>query len=366
MTLAIYFTKRFFVSFIRVFLAIGLLVLLFDFITNLNRLNGLESPVKNAFSLSFLRTTTYLSLAMPLIMMLSSLAFSVGLARNNEFIVSRASGLSALKSLLSVMFSAFIVGIVSIFFLDPIAGRMINSYEQKVNMLNNAKHPTILINDNGYWMRQTTLNGNQIIKASSASNNGKILHNLSIFNYNLNGNIVNRIFAKTGFLKPNEFILTQGVRWTDEKTLSNPKTGSQAFNFFRIPTDITPTQLLEGYAGPETISPWNMNKQIIKVKLSGFSILKYESKQMEQYARPFLFIIMILIGCVFTLKNVRKNNLGLSVVSAVIFGFSLHFFQNFSITLGRSGEIPLIIATWSPILSAGLVTIALFLHYEDG
>ena len=116
MTLAIYFAQRFFVSFIRVFLAIGLLVLLFDFITNLNRLNGLESPVKNAFSLSFLRTTTYLSLAMPLIMMLSSLAFSVGLARNNEFIVSRASGLSALKSLLSVMFSAFMVGIVSIFF----------------------------------------------------------------------------------------------------------------------------------------------------------------------------------------------------------------------------------------------------------
>ena len=150
MTLAIYFAKRFFISFIRVFLAIGLLVLLFDFITNLNRLNGLESPIKNALSLSFLRTTTYLSLAMPLIMMLSSLTFSVGLARSNEFIISRASGLSALKSLLSVIFTAFMLGIFSIFFLDPIAGKMINSYEQKLDMLNNAKHPTILINDNGY------------------------------------------------------------------------------------------------------------------------------------------------------------------------------------------------------------------------
>ena len=58
--------------------------------------------------------------------------------------------------------------------------------------------------------------------------------------------------------------------------------------------------------------------------------------------------------------------MGLSVTSAVIFGFSLHFFQNFSITLGRSGEIPLMIATWCPVLSAGLVAIALFLHYEDG
>jgi len=92
MTLALYFAKRFLISFIRVFLGIVLLVLLFDFLTNLNRLNGIENQVWNALILSFLRTTTYLSLAMPLIIMLSTLAFSVSLSRSNEFIISRASG----------------------------------------------------------------------------------------------------------------------------------------------------------------------------------------------------------------------------------------------------------------------------------
>ena len=38
----------------------------------------------------------------------------------------------------------------------------------------------------------------------------------------------------------------------------------------KIKTEITPAQLLDGYASPETISPWNMNKQIKKVKSSGF------------------------------------------------------------------------------------------------
>ena len=88
MTLALYFAKRFLVSFIRVFFGIVLLVLLFDFLTNLNRLNGIENQVWNALILSFLRTTTYLSLAMPLIIMLSTLAFSVSLSRSNEFIIS--------------------------------------------------------------------------------------------------------------------------------------------------------------------------------------------------------------------------------------------------------------------------------------
>jgi len=87
---------------------------------------------------------------------------------------------------------------------------------------------------------------------------------------------------------------------------------------------------------------------------------------MEQYARPFLFIVMIMIGTVFTFKNSRSRNAGISVILAVALGFFLHFFQSFSITLGRNNEIPLIIATWGPILSVGLIIMTLFLHYEDG
>ena len=45
MTLAIYFGKRYLISFIRVFLSIVLLVLLFDFLTNLSRLNGIEAQI---------------------------------------------------------------------------------------------------------------------------------------------------------------------------------------------------------------------------------------------------------------------------------------------------------------------------------
>ena len=41
------------------------------------------------------------------IIMLSALTFSISLTRSNEFIISRASGLSALRSLLSVLISAF-------------------------------------------------------------------------------------------------------------------------------------------------------------------------------------------------------------------------------------------------------------------
>ena len=366
MTLAIYFGKRYLISFIRVFLSIVLLVLLFDFLTNLNRLNGIEAQIWNALILSLLRTTTYLSLAMPLIIMLSALAFSVSLSRSNEFIILRASGVSALKGLFSVIFSAFLLGLMSIFILDPLAGKMIGYYDIKLDKLRSKEQSQVLINDNGYWMRQATLNGHQIIKAVSVSNNGQRLHQVTIFNYDKNGLVKERFFSESAALKKNELLLTNTIKWSDTKIKKNPIIANEKIKKLNIKTEITPTQLLDGYASPETISPWNMNKQIKKVKSSGFSVLKYQSKKMEQYARPFLFIVMVILGTVFTLQNSRSRNIGISVVLAVASGFFLHFFQNFCTTLGRSGEIPLIVATWSPIISIGLIAMTLFLHYEDG
>lgn len=366
MTLSLYFARRFLVNFIRVLLAIGLMIVLIDFLSNLNRLNGVENPLKQALILSSYRTVTYLSMAMPLIIMLAGLAFSVGLARSSEFVISRASGQSALRSLLSVIVCAFLLGIASASLFDPWAGRLVSAYDQRLEQLRGQKETAIVVNESGYWMRQSTPTGHQIIKAKSASDNGRVLRDLSVFTYDDSGQIQSRTFAQTAFLYSKEWVLTRGEKWIDARLSLDPKTGSDEFKILRIPTNISPSQLLEGYAKPETIFPWDMSGQIDRIQSSGFSTLKYKSQQMGQLARPFLFAAMVIIGCVFTLQNARLGNLGISVVSSVLFGFALHFLQNFATTLGRSGEIPLLLSVWAPILSAGLVAVALFLHYEDG
>ena len=366
MTLARYFAKRFLVNFAAVLLAIGLLILLIDFLTNLSRLNGLQDPVKNALVLGMYRTLTYLSVAMPLIVMLSGLAFSVGVARSSEFVVSRAAGLSALKSLLSVTLCAFVLGLLSIFIFDPLAGRMVDVYDAKLDQLKGAQNQNVLIDDNGYWMRQSTQTGHQIIKANSASDNGRVLRGVAIYNYDIDGTVIDRTFAGTAFLYSGEWVLTQGRTWVDDILKSDPNHAFVDFKIKHIPTTITPKQLLAGYPAPETLSPLEISDQIQRVADSGFSTLKYQSHQMSQIARPILFAVMVLLGCVFTLQNARLGNLGTSVVASVICGFGLHFLQSFATTLGRSGEISLYISTWSPIFCAGLVVVALFLHYEDG
>jgi lipopolysaccharide export system permease protein len=366
MILFSYFIYKYLISFIRVLFGFTLLVLSFDFLTNINRLDGLNEQILNALILSFLRTTTYLSQAMPLIIMLSGLAFSVISTRSNEFIITRASGLSAIQSLLPVMLTAFIIGLLSISILDPLAGKLLKSYDAKIEKLRTNDKNSNIVKDDNLWMRQISNDGYQVIKASNESNNGQKFNYLTLFNYNNNGKIIDRYFSKKAFLKEGYFLLQNVTRWSDDKILDNGMIISEKIENLKIRTSITPSQLLEGYLAPDTISPFKMNNQIQQIKSAGFSVLKYQSKKMEQYARPFLFIVMIMIGTVFTFKNSRSRNAGISVILAVALGFFLHFFQSFSITLGRNNEIPLIIATWGPILSVGLIIMTLFLHYEDG
>ena len=243
---------------------------------------------------------------------------------------------------------------------------MVTAYNVKLDQLKGADNQAVLINDGGYWMRQSTPTGHQIIKANTVSDNGRVLREITVYNFNQQGNVTDRTFARTAFLYSGEWVLTQGETWTDDILATDPGRAATTFKIIRIPTSITPQQLLAGYLAPETLSPLEMPDQIKRVYDSGFSTLKYQSHQMSQYARPVLFAVMVLLGCVFTLQNARMGNLGVSVVASVVCGFGLHFLQNFAATLGRSGEIPLAIATWSPILCVGLVAIALFLHYEDG
>ena len=157
----------------------------------------------------------------------------------------------------------------------------------------------------------------------------KDVHHVSIFTYDKNGFILDRFFSEYASLNKNELLLKNVIKWSDNKIKTNPRTASERLKTVKFKTEITPNQLLDGYASPETISPWNMNNQIQKVKSSGFSVLKYQSKKMEQYAKPFLFLVMVIIGVLFTLRSSRSHNVGISVVSAVTLGVYLTFFSKF-------------------------------------
>jgi lipopolysaccharide export system permease protein len=49
-----------------------------------------------------------------------------------------------------------------------------------------------------------------------------------------------------------------------------------------------------------------------------------------------------------------------------LMGFSLYFIQNFAQVLGESGQIPVLLAVWTPPIASILLAIGFLLRADDG
>ncbi len=366
MTLYWYFTHKFIGAFIRVFLIIGLLIFFVDTMENIRSLSSSNISLVKAIALASTRSPSFIREAMPIIVMLAGLIFCVSLARSNEFVVSRAAGVSSLKVLGLPILSAFLIGLVSILFLNPLVATFSTYYDSLKNEYLGRPDRTVTVNENGFWLRQKTKTGYIVIMADQATQNGNSLRDVTMIEFDQDNKAINRMVATTATLSNDEWVLIRTKKWDLSAPDGNPEAGSVTKSIIRVPTTITSKQILEGYPKPETVVIWDLPKFIKAMDEAGFSSRQHRVHMQIELARPILFAAMLIIGAVFTLKNARLGNLGISVLMALLCGFSLHFFQNLARTLGEAGEIPIFFAAWAPPLAALLTALALFLHLEDG
>ena len=362
MTLAIYFAKRFLFHFVLVTCAITAIAVAVNLLDTFANLDNNSSRLFHALRTTSLNTPAFISLVMPMTTLLAGMSFALSLSRRSEFVITRAAGQSIMLSLAAPTVVAFIIGIFSIIFFDPLAGRF-----ERLAVASDADiSSSVQVRPTGYWVRQSNGDGHQIIKALNVEDKGERLSRVTVLDYNAEGQISRRLFSKTAFLRNEQLILTAGKEWIGlDAPIAAPQKAVE-FNFRRLPTIVTPSQFLNGFARPEEHSPITIGRTISELETAGFSALPYRSHFTQQLAKPFLLVVMLFLGAAFVLQSARFQRLEIAVLSALILGFSLHFLQNFTKTLGSSGEIPLWVAAWCPILAAAGGIATFFLYYEEG
>jgi lipopolysaccharide export system permease protein len=111
---------------------------------------------------------------------------------------------------------------------------------------------------------------------------------------------------------------------------------------------------------------WQLPSYIAGLEQAGFSARAYKLWLQMELAQPLLLAAMVLIAAGFTMRHVRFGKTGVMVLYAVLSGFGIFFLRNFSQALGENGQIPVLLAAWSPPLAAVLLALSLLLHLEDG
>ena len=147
---------------------------------------------------------------------------------------------------------------------------------------------------------------------------------------------------------------------------TNPEATSTLVDRMTLPSPLTQESILDSFGKPQYIPIWDLPAFISHLEQAGFTARRYAVWFQMELARPFFFMALVMIAAAFTMRHTRLANTGISVLTAIMLGFTLHYIRNFAQILGENGQIPILLAAWTPPIASLLLAFGILLHKEDG
>lgn len=299
--------------------------------------------------------------AFPFAVLFGGMAAFWRLTRSHELVVTRAAGVSAWQFLLPVISIAFIIGVIKVALVNPLASATLSRYELLEAQRLKGRENYLAISKSGLWLRQSNAVGQAVVHSNYVlQQDDKVeLGNVIVFLHDDSTQFKGRIDAKSASLEEGYWVLRDA--WVTE--LDAP---ARFESEYLLETDLTLGKIQDSFAPPETMSFWELPEFISTLEKAGFSAVRHRLHWHALLAAPLLMCAMVLIAATFTLRQARRGGTTYVIAGGILTGFILYFFSDVVFALGLSGSIPVILAAWTPSGVATLLGLAMLLHLEDG
>ena len=302
----------------------------------------------------------------PLVLMLASLVTFLRFARTSELVVMRAAGISALRLIAVPVVAALLLGVGFVAVVNPFVAASIKRGQAMVDDFDRdgGEPPRLLARGGlaapGRSRRADGDPGGAHQRRRNAADRGQdapLRHRRhALFPHRGAGGA-----ADHRRLDPRPTRASGSSQDDGSFSLTSAARGR-----IDLPTTLTSEEILESFAPPETVGFWDLGRFISQMEESGFSGQRHRLFLQSELAKPALFAAMVLIGAAFALRPTRFGQTGVMILLAVLAGFALYFLKDFAESLGGRGQIPLMVAAWTPPVAAILLAVSLLLHLEDG
>lgn len=359
-----YFGRRFLTAVAVAFLTCVALIAVVDFFELTRRVGDRpDSSVAQIGYLVLLRLPSFTEQMLPFATLIGAMSAFLALSRRLEFVVARASGISAWQFIGSAIVLAFGLGILATTIYNPVSAAMKENAERIESELLAARAQAIGWTQEKapgtIWVRQRNDDSQAIINAQTASNQGRTLTGVRFFIFDSAGEFAERIEAKAAELEPGAWRLT-------EAQVFSPKAGPKTLAVHKIPTSLTPDQVRGSFSQAAALSFWELPAAIELVRAAGLSAARYEIQYQILLARPLLLATMVIIAAAVSLRVFRLGGVGKMITIGVLSGFLLYIAQQLSEQLGDGGFLHPVVAGWLPVVCAGMIGCSILLHQEDG
>ena len=338
----IYLIKEFLLStfnVVLIFSAAGLIMNLREEVTYFVDYDvGIILPI----ALSFMIIPSILINIFPFIIFISSMWVLIKLKNNGEILSLKTFGFSNIRFLSLLSISSFFLGVIILLAFNPVTSLMVKYYEDIKGSYDLDKSHLASITNNGVWIKEEI--GSNINFIKSKKLDGNLLLDVSIYSFS-NNILSQRIEAKTANILNTPWIVKDGSKITLGENGSN-----ENFETLIFESTFNKAKLNSIYSNLDTISFYKIMTNIEELEDKGYNAKLLQEKKHYYLSLPFFLVLMVCLASIFTLNsNERRQNIYyiiLSIITCVV----IFYFKNFSMALGTTERIPLVISVWSPII----------------
>jgi lipopolysaccharide export system permease protein len=359
-TLGRYFAGRFVVAALGVFASIFVLLVLVDYIEMVRKTSTLATVSAVAVAeTSLFRVPQLLEKMMPFCILIGAMTCYLALSRRLELVVARAAGVSAWQFIAPALASAMVLGILATVAYNPMSANLSElSKRMEAELFGSA--PGGGIQDaSGFWINQVNSDGQVIINAVRSEQQGVRLTGLTLFRFDTAYQFKERIEAKEATLEDGRWVFKSVRRFS----LDGPPIDQDSLF---LATSLTPAQVRNSFATPETVSFWQLPSYIRSSENSGFATAGYRLQYQKLIALPFLLAAMVMLAASVSLRFFRFGGVQKMVLSGVGAGFLLYVLSKVTEDLSKAELMHPIASAWLPVCVGGLTGFLALLYQEDG
>jgi lipopolysaccharide export system permease protein len=358
-TLYRYLAVQFFLGVAVVYAAFLVLAFSIDVVDLLNRTAGHDVTTAVIIGMAVLQLPDLGQKMMPFAILLGGVFTFVRLSRSQELVAARAAGVSAWDFMLPPLAVAVLIGVAAVTLFTPLSARMFSEFAGLEASYIKGEASQLSVSQNGLWLRQGDENSQSVVHALHVAEQGQHLENVIVFLYGRGNQFQGRIDARSAQLGQQEWLLTNAY-------VSGPA-GAPVFNArYTLPTTLTPAQIQESFASPDTLSFWDLPGFIRAAQTAGISATRYQLYLYTLYALPVLFAAMVFMAASFSLRPRREGGTAKVILFSAACGFGVYFFSDMTRVMGQSGALPILLAASAPAIASIFIGMTLVFNQEDG
>ena len=332
-----------------------------DYLGTMDKFLRAGMPLLKALGYVLLRVPFMVAQLIPAIILLTLIIVFGLMNRNNEVLILKSSGISALYFLKSVLLTGVVLGIF-LFLLSEIVVPITFSKTNKIKEYEIKKKQSLVASrEKNIWIK----GHRKITHITYAKPKEGRIFGISRNTFDDKFSLIKRVEAKSGYFNDGKWILNDVMVLHFEKETNSYRT--EFLKHKQETLEILPDDLKRVMVKSTEMGFSELLSYIRKVEAEGYDATKYRVDLHAKIAFPFACVIMSLIGVGVALKTKQHKN----IPSIVTIGIGISFFYwvlySFCLPLGYGEILPPLVAAWTAnviFLSIGLYMM-LNIEYEN-